>query len=160
MMSDTLDKMNKLLGPKDRISGKCLYVQNENPMLLMLEDLTLLGYRLADRMSGFDLVHSILALRALARFHATSVAICEKEPKQKELYSIGAFDNQHPQEVKDFFIMSFKAFAKEIANWPEVKKYSEKINKLTDHIYQIGINATKLSEDDFNVINHGDFHVN
>ncbi|XP_011705590.1 PREDICTED: uncharacterized protein LOC105460797, partial [Wasmannia auropunctata] len=39
-------------------------------------------------------------------------------------------------------------------------RYSEKINKLTDHIYQIGINATKLSEDDFNVINHGDFHVN
>jgi len=38
-------------------------------------------------------------------------------------------------------------------------RYSEKIAKLTDHIYEIGINACKLSEDEFNVINHGDFWV-
>ena len=31
MMSDTLDKMNKLLGPKHRLSAKILYVQNERP---------------------------------------------------------------------------------------------------------------------------------
>ncbi|XP_011706632.1 PREDICTED: uncharacterized protein LOC105461827 [Wasmannia auropunctata] len=78
MMSDTLVKMNKLLGPKHRISGKCLYVQNEHPVLLAMEDLTPLGYRLADRMTGLDLAHSILTLRTLARFHATTVAVCEK----------------------------------------------------------------------------------
>ncbi|XP_011705556.1 PREDICTED: uncharacterized protein LOC105460755 [Wasmannia auropunctata] len=70
--------MNKLLGPKHRVSGKCLYMQNENPMLLMIEDLTPLGFRMADRISGLDLAHSILALRVLARFHAASVAVCEK----------------------------------------------------------------------------------
>ncbi|XP_011060289.1 PREDICTED: uncharacterized protein LOC105149522 [Acromyrmex echinatior] len=160
MMSDTLDKMNKLLGPNHRLSGKILYVQNENPTLLVIEDLAPLGFRLADRSSGFDLAHSVLALRGLARFHAASVALCEKEPKQKEMYLKGIFHKQHPPEMKNIFIKSTKALADEIANWPEVKKYSEKIAKLSDHIYQIGINASKLFEDEFNVINHGDFQMN
>jgi len=39
-----------------------------------------------------------------------------------------------------------------------IARYSEKIAKLSDHIYQIGINASKLFEDEF--INHGDFQMN
>ncbi|XP_024877358.1 uncharacterized protein LOC112458146 [Temnothorax curvispinosus] len=78
MMSDTLDKMNKLLGPEHRLSGKGLYVQNKNPTLLVIEDLAPLGFRMANRLSGLDLAHTILALDGLARFHAASVAICEK----------------------------------------------------------------------------------
>lgn len=77
MMSDTLDKMNKLLG-KHRISGKGLYVQNENPPFLVIEDLAPLGFRMADRLAGLDLTHTTLALHGLARFHAASVAVCEK----------------------------------------------------------------------------------
>ncbi|XP_011063493.1 PREDICTED: uncharacterized protein LOC105151471 [Acromyrmex echinatior] len=160
MMSDTLDKMNKLLEPKHRLSAKILYVQNENPTLLVIEDLAALGFRMADRLSGLDLDHSILALRGLARFHAASVALCEKEPKQKKMYLKGIINGQHPPEIKDIFIKSTKALADEIVNWPEVKKYSEKIAKLSDHIYQIGVNAFKVCEDEFNVINHGDSHVN
>ena len=39
-------------------------------------------------------------------------------------------------------------------------RYAEKITKLSEHIYQIGVKACALSEDEFNVINHGDFWVN
>ncbi|XP_071582213.1 uncharacterized protein [Temnothorax nylanderi] len=160
MMSDTLDKMNKLLGPEHRLSGKGLYVQYKNPTLLVIEDLAPLGFRMADRLSGLDLAHTILALDGLARFHAASVAICEKEPKQKEMYTKGIFNDQYPLEMQNFFVMTLKALADEVANWPGMKKYSEKIAKLTDHIYKIGIDASKLCEDEFNVINHGDFWVN
>ncbi|EGI70193.1 hypothetical protein G5I_00951 [Acromyrmex echinatior] len=159
MMSDTLNKMNKLLEPKYRLSGKSLYVQNEHPTFLVIEDLMFLGFRMADRLSGLDLTHSVLALQGLARFHAASVAVCEKEPKQKE-YSKGMFYHQHPPELQAFFVMGTKALADEIANWPEVKKYSEKIAKLSDHIYQIAEDAVKTSKDDFKVINHGDCHLN
>ncbi|XP_011705747.1 PREDICTED: uncharacterized protein LOC105460949 [Wasmannia auropunctata] len=159
MMLDTLDKMNKLLGPKHRLSGKGLYMQNEIPILLAIEDLGPLGFRMADCVSGLDLAHSIVALRGLARFHAASVAVCEKEPKQKKMYTKGIFNNQNSSEVKDFFIKGTKALSEEIVNWPEVKKYSEKISKLSDHIFQIGVDVAKLSEDEFNVINHGDPHM-
>lgn len=78
MMTDTLIKMNKLLGPENRISGLGLYVQKENPTLLVMEDLATLGYRMACRHAGLDLDHCKLAIRGLARFHASSVAVCEK----------------------------------------------------------------------------------
>ncbi|KYM76313.1 hypothetical protein ALC53_13340 [Atta colombica] len=160
MMSNTLDKMNKLLEPKYRLSAKILYVQNEDPMFLAIEDLASLGFQMANRLSGLDLDHSILALRNLARFHAASVALCEKEPKQKEMYSKGQFNKQQSPKMKDIFIKCTKGLAEEIAHWPEVKQYSDKIAKLSDHIYQIGIDATKLCKEEFNVITHGDFHVN
>lgn len=78
MMMDTLEKMNHLLGYERRLSAKGIYVQNEYPLLLAFEDLAPLNYRMADRQAGLDLSHCILALRGLARFHASSVAVCEK----------------------------------------------------------------------------------
>jgi len=77
MMTDTLEKMNKLLGDYP-LNGKSLFVQKENPILLVIEDLAPLGFRMACRRSGLDINHSILAIRGLARFHAASVALCEK----------------------------------------------------------------------------------
>ncbi|XP_018355495.1 PREDICTED: uncharacterized protein LOC108756291 [Trachymyrmex septentrionalis] len=159
MMSDTLDKMNKLLRPEHRLSAKILYGQNENPTLLVIEDLASLGFRMADRSSGLDLDHSLLAFRGLARFHATSVALCEKNPTQKEMYLKANYNHQSP-EIKSFLNMGTKALADEIANWPEAKKYSEKVSKLSDHMVQIGIDVHMLCEDEFNVINHGDCQVN
>jgi len=70
--------MNKLLESKYRLSEKILYAQNEDPMLLVIEDLAAIGFRMADRLFGLDLDHSILALHGLARFHTASVALCEK----------------------------------------------------------------------------------
>ncbi|KMQ87508.1 hypothetical protein RF55_13191 [Lasius niger] len=160
MMTDTLDKMNKLLEPKNRLSGKGMYVQRDNPTLLVMEDLAPLGFRMACRQAGLDLPHCILAIRGLARFHATSVAVCEKEPNQKQMYSRGIFNGECPPEMSEFFVLGVKHLAEEMANWPEFKKYSEKIAKLADHIYKVGIEACKFSEDDFNVINHGDCWVN
>ncbi|XP_050458788.1 uncharacterized protein LOC126855304 [Cataglyphis hispanica] len=160
MMTDTLNKMNNLLDPKYRLSGKGLYVQHDNPTLLVIEDLAPLGYRMACRQTGLDLNHCILAIRGLARFHATSVALCEKEPKQKQMYSRGMFNSEYPPEMGGFFILGTSQLAKEMENWPGMKKYAEKIAKLADKIYQIGIEACKISEDEFNVINHGDCWVN
>ncbi|XP_025262467.1 uncharacterized protein LOC105247775 [Camponotus floridanus] len=160
MMTDTLDKMNKLIQPKYRLSGKGMYMQEDNPTFLVIEDLVSLGYRLACRHSGLDLDHCKLALRGLARFHATSVAICEKEPNQKEMYTRGMFNIVQASEMSEFFCKGTKQLAEEMENWPGMKKYAKKIAKLVDHIYNIGIDMCKLSENEFNVINHGDCWVN
>ncbi|XP_029160636.1 uncharacterized protein LOC114932532 [Nylanderia fulva] len=160
MMTDTLDKMNKLLDPKYRLGGKGLYVQRDGPTLLVMEDLAPLGFRMACRQSGLDLPHCTLAIRGLARFHATSVAVCEKEPNQKAMYGRGMFNDEHPPEMSGFFVLGVKCLGEEVAKWPGMEKYSEKIIKLSEHIYKKGIEASKVCEDDFNVINHGDCWVN
>lgn len=78
MMTNTLKKMNSLVGPSSRFSGTGYYTQSEDPVLLVLEDLSPLGYRMACRHSGLDMEHTLLAIRGLAKFHAASVAVCEK----------------------------------------------------------------------------------
>ena len=69
--------MNAFLGPDEKLNGRGLYTQ-ENPPLLVIEDLAPLGFRMADRQAGLDLNHCLLAIRGLARFHASSVALVEK----------------------------------------------------------------------------------
>ncbi|KAF6204601.1 hypothetical protein GE061_018761 [Apolygus lucorum] len=43
--------------------------------LIVLQDLQPLGYKMADRQKGLDMEHSELAMKALARFHGTSLAM-------------------------------------------------------------------------------------
>lgn len=78
MMSDTLEKMNDLLGPENRLNGRCLHVQRGNPLFLVIEDLAPLGFRMVTPKTNLDLDHCLLAIQNLARFHASSVAVCEK----------------------------------------------------------------------------------
>lgn len=77
-MTDALKKMNKLLGPNYPLNAQCIYVQRDKSTFLMLEDLMPLGFGMADRLTGLDMNHCLLAIRGLARFHAASVALCEK----------------------------------------------------------------------------------
>ncbi|KAJ8683611.1 hypothetical protein QAD02_019403 [Eretmocerus hayati] len=161
MMSLTLPKMNEILGSRNPLNGRGLFVQREKPVMLVVEDLAPLGFRMADRQAGLDMDHCLLAIRGLARFHASSVALCEKEPEQKQRYNQGLFHKDRPFEMRAFFIEGTKQLAREAANWPELDpKYSEKISRLADKIYERGIEAAICREDEFNVINHGDFWVN
>lgn len=41
-----------------------------------------------------------------------------------------------------------------------ITRYAEKLEKLSSNIYKKGIEVVKCREDEFNVINHGDFWVN
>lgn len=76
MMSNSLRKMQKMLGT--RLGANVLYFRMERPVCLILEDLSRLGFRMADRFRGLDFDHSKLTLQSLGKFHAASVALCEK----------------------------------------------------------------------------------
>ncbi|XP_076643846.1 uncharacterized protein LOC143354036 [Halictus rubicundus] len=161
MMTDTLKKMSDMLGPGVRLAAKIYHVRMERPLCLVMEDLATIGFRMADRQAGLDLDHSLLAIRGLARFHAASVALCEKEPKQKSKYRKGIFNEEFPEDLTTFFTLGCAALATEIEKWPELgKRYADKVRSLTNRIYELGISAVKRRGDEFCVINHGDFWVN
>lgn len=85
MMSDTLPRMNEVLGPgSSPLNARALHTQDQ-PALLVLEDLMPLGFRMADRRAGLDLDHCLLLIRNLARFHGSSAALCEKVSINKNL---------------------------------------------------------------------------
>ncbi|XP_076679145.1 uncharacterized protein LOC143374695 [Andrena cerasifolii] len=161
MMMDALKKMNDMLGYENRLGARVLHIRMERPLCLIIEDLAPLGFRMADRQAGLDLAHSLLAMRGLGKFHGSSVALCEKEPKQKSNYRKGLFSDEYPKEMSDFFTGGFLALAKEVEQWPELdKSYAEKLRALSSRLYSFGTEAMKRRDDQFNVINHGDCWVN
>lgn len=82
-METTLEMMNRLLNEGEyRLSARVLYTETGVSSFLVIEDLAPLGYRVADRQAGLDLPHCILAMRGLAKFHASSVALSEKASLQ------------------------------------------------------------------------------
>ncbi|KAK9308971.1 hypothetical protein QLX08_001175 [Tetragonisca angustula] len=157
MMTNTLRKMNELLGC--RVSAQAYYVKLERPLCLIMEDLAPLNFRMANRHTGLDKEHASLAIQGLARFHAASVALCEKDPKQKSLYWRGMV-NEDNLELVGFFKAGAIGLASEVETWPNGKKYAEKIKKFADKIFNEEIQALKRKDDEFNVINHGDSWTN
>ncbi|XP_076625442.1 uncharacterized protein LOC143343926 [Colletes latitarsis] len=161
MMTDTLKKMNDLLSPGPRLSARILYARLEQPLCLILEDLAPFGFRMADRQAGFDLTHSIMAIRGIARFHASSIALCEKEPKHKEMYKKGMFRANYSKEALDMFANMCQTVAHEVDRWPELsKEYGDKLRALAPHIQTLGLKTTEQHYDELNVINHGDAWAN
>ncbi|KAH0548878.1 uncharacterized protein LOC123261583 [Cotesia glomerata] len=160
MMTTTLKEMQLILKDK-KLSGRCLYTQEKDPPLLIIEDLAPLGFRMADRQAGLDLHHCILALRGLAKFHASSVAVYEKTPKYKETYVKGIFNTGNPPDMIRFFTSGMKSLAKAVKSWPELDDtYADKLDKLADTAYERASESRIPDETEFNVINHGDFWVN
>lgn len=88
MMTDTLVKMNERLKSidEDLLSAEVLYFQLKQPELIVLEDLKTLGFGMADRINGLDLLHAELCMRNLARFHGSSVHYLE---------NVGRLENQY-----------------------------------------------------------------
>lgn len=161
MMTNTLKRMNEQFNNEHRFNATCLYVQQEIPQYLILEDLAPLGYRMADRQAGLDLKHCTVAIQNIARFHASSVAVCEKDPLHKELYRKGIFSDDNPAELATFFVEGAKALADQVEQWPELgKTYADKIRGQSSYLYNVGIESMRRKDDEFNVINHGDFWVN
>ncbi|KAI4503355.1 hypothetical protein M0802_001577 [Mischocyttarus mexicanus] len=160
MMTGLLKKMNDLVGPDHILGGRVFYVKKESPMFLVIEDLAPLGFRMADRQAGLDLTHCMLAMRGLARFHASSVAVCEKEPHHTKIYTKGIYYSGHPPELTCFFNFGTKSLAAQVKKWPNYEKYAVKIDKIADKLYYETAKLMKYRDGEFNVINHGDFWVN
>ncbi|XP_076544195.1 uncharacterized protein LOC117603563 isoform X1 [Osmia lignaria lignaria] len=161
VLTDTVKKMNHMLEPEERLSAKVYHVRMEPPLCLILEDLSVHGFRMADRQLGLDMDHALMALRGMARFHAASVALCEKEPKYKERYRKGLFSMEYPKEMHIFITGTLTAMADEVETWPEFgKPYADKLRAFIPNSYRKGAEAIARKENEFNVINHGDCWVN
>ncbi|XP_014614631.1 PREDICTED: uncharacterized protein LOC106792646 isoform X2 [Polistes canadensis] len=122
MMENLLKKMNDLVGPAHILGAQIFYSKKDYPGFLVIEDLAPLGFRMANRQASLDLPHSLCAMRGLARFHASSLAICEKEPYHKTLYTKGIYYGEQTSELTMFFVLGTKSLAEQVKKWPNFEK--------------------------------------
>ncbi|XP_068085297.1 uncharacterized protein [Anabrus simplex] len=164
MYTKTLPKMYELLEEKnlsfEPMTAKFIYSNPESDVI-MLEDLTASGYKMAKRQNGLDLEHCKMVLKSLATFHAASVAVYSKDPACMESYKEGIFKEKTREFLGTYFTSSVQALLEEVKTWPDFKEqYSDKLQHLEDNWWQKIGPCLHRDEEGFNVLNHGDLWVN
>ncbi|RZF36279.1 hypothetical protein LSTR_LSTR006784 [Laodelphax striatellus] len=134
-----------------------------DPSDICLEDLRESGFNPADRRRMLDFEHSVVALEALAKFHAGSVAARQIHKKGKSVEEELFFKESRRKAAEDFMRAPFLYLAQDLLNSschrPELQKYIGPLRHLGDKIFDMLIQVSKPLGP-FNVLNHGDFWTN
>ncbi|XP_024085363.1 uncharacterized protein LOC106671002 isoform X2 [Cimex lectularius] len=161
---DIIPNMEKLMeeaGDKsETVWCKCMdYTPYET---LVLEDLSERGYKLVDRLKGLDFEHSKLAVLALAKFHAISVALQERGFIPLNIFEKGVYENA--KAVADQFQedMLLQFIEQSNKSWDdEWKPILAKIeHKMLRKIARLVDESTLMDESTFRVLCHSDFWHN
>nr|CAD7403757.1 unnamed protein product [Timema cristinae] len=128
---------------------------------ILIENLTPLGYRCGDRITGVDLEHSEMVASRLAKFHATSIAIKIKKPSVFKEVIIKVCENARPKpndEMKKGFDKMIELHIKQLEAIPDCLKHIDKLKEMIKN-EDMNENKTKPKEP-FATISHNDFWTN
>ncbi|PSN39643.1 hypothetical protein C0J52_23421 [Blattella germanica] len=149
-------------GKYQPFASSCLIHQNIDKIsVIVLDDLKTQGFKMANRLLGFDLQHCILVLKILARLHAASASLYEKDPSFTDVFNKKpTVDNKR---TRDFFSDLLISLADEIDTWKEDKEYKQYSQRLRNCVPTCGEKmkeALQFSDQGINVFSHGDVWVN
>ncbi|XP_039289014.1 uncharacterized protein LOC111046104 [Nilaparvata lugens] len=129
--------------------------------MLMLEDLSLDGYKMKDRILRLDRYHAEAAVKILAEFHSTSIFLREKNSEiLEEVSKESQFHNETPTE-RDFIVNRFNMFMIELRKYPHLKKYADLFHDtLGADMWSRFMEEMRRDCKWLKVLNHGDFWTN
>lgn len=127
--------------------------------MIVLEDLAEKKFVMADRLKSLDLDHILMALRKLARMHATSAMILEKDPTAFAHLDTGFFTRK-----TDVFHVMFEticeALVEEVETWDGYEYYAKKLKKVRHSLIPNAQRSFDCDDGDFHVFTHGDLWTN
>ncbi|KAH8414018.1 hypothetical protein KR222_001936 [Zaprionus bogoriensis] len=155
-----LPKLNSLLqeiGDEEQIFAETMAVDYDRSSLIF-EDLNVRGFVMPDRLVGLDLKLARLVLRKLAKMHATSAVLNERECGVLESYDRGMF-NRYTDNYAPCFLGFLQACSKRVAQMPGLEKYADKLQALLPVYMELGKRVFDISPG-INVLCHGDLWTN
>ncbi|XP_063706149.1 uncharacterized protein LOC134835209 [Culicoides brevitarsis] len=156
-----LPKIRQLLlsiGEKGDIFPTAIHVDRENDVIVF-EDLLLKKYQMKNRLQGLDREHALLALSKMAKIHAASAVLYEKDNKIYSSLVSGMF-TRHTDCYHTFFRTFWSTCASEVSKWEGFEHYGLKMKQTTEDVIENACKAYDLEDGDFHVLTHGDFWVN
>lgn len=126
---------------------------------LVMEDLGESGYKMANRRNQLDFEHCIATLRTLARFHALSAKVYEKDPDMVIGLASEAYVEENREKMSQFLEACFHVLALVVDTWGERARFAPILREFGDSVWDILQHVVRSSEN-FNVLNHGDMWVN
>ncbi|XP_049802392.1 uncharacterized protein LOC126236834 [Schistocerca nitens] len=160
VMPQLYEQLAALEGDEFRpLAAKCYQWGRQPATFLVMEDLSMAGFRLAQAGQPLDLKHCAVALRAYARLHAASVYLLSKQPHYKDNFCMHIFTEKNfRQLMASTCTQFFKALANELHKCPGYEEYSERYRTLAECFLDVSYERmeqiktrTKLP-----VLTHGD----
>ena len=127
--------------------------------VLVLEDLTVKKFMMADRKVGLDLKQIKLALESLARFHAASMIVMEENPKAFKIFDVGMFSRK-TSAFHNFFCGDMEALSAEVSSWNGFEYYAKKLETLKGNFLENSYKTFDNEPGEIKVLAHGDFWLN
>lgn len=158
---EVLPKLNELLkeiGEFEPLFPTAIFVDRKR-MAIIFEDLGMANYVMADRIKRLDKDHAHLILRKLAKMHASSAVLNERNSGSLEKYDRGFF-NRYTNAYSGYFVGGLLAAARWMSQEPECAQYGQKLFELAPHYMDIGRKCFAPLSESVNVLAHGDVWTN
>ncbi|KAG5877719.1 hypothetical protein JTB14_037169 [Gonioctena quinquepunctata] len=159
MFGRTLPAIYDILGESYTLSSKCYYTTVEPHAIIVLEDLTTIGFNMLPRHIGFDLDACFRVVEKMAKLHAASVIMYEKDPSLVRHYGEGLYHTED-KTVLDWIKAGYSGLIDACSRWPGFEKYGYKLQALGEEALRRGFLSQKRKLGGFHVLNHGDLWVN
>ncbi|XP_004537083.1 uncharacterized protein LOC101456241 [Ceratitis capitata] len=156
-----LPRLNELLREIDdneQIFAETLAVDRERSALIF-EDLNVREFIMPNRLAGLDMTLAKMVLRKLAKMHATSAVLNERENGCLEGYDRGFF-NRHTDNYMPGFEQLLMACSRRVRQWEDYELYAEKITNLKSNYTELGKRVFDPNPSHVNVLTHGDLWTN
>lgn len=153
-----MDEVLTKLKDDTKLFPKVIAIDHEHEAIV-LEDLTSLNFELADRIARMDESHMKLSLRKLAKFHAASLVIRQKNEEVFAYFKTGFF-NREINAFNDFYLSIYEVAIEEIETWAGFEKYAIKMKKIKENLIESATQCFDIDQGDFCVLNHGDMWTN
>ncbi|XP_063223196.1 uncharacterized protein LOC134531423 [Bacillus rossius redtenbacheri] len=165
VFSQILPKFEAILEKAGRFkpfAARHIYSQCVFPYFLIVSDLAPEGYRMAARQRGLELDHCLLVMKALARFHAASVALHEDNPQLVESFKENIVSEKSGSDfIQSYSRSSIASLAKIVRQWPDGgERMSTKLQNAADTVFQTLKQQLSPEGNRLNVLIHGDLWTN
>ncbi|XP_055371363.1 uncharacterized protein LOC129605555 [Condylostylus longicornis] len=161
MYFEVIPELEKILGGNVKLSPKCFYAVNEPVTTIVFEDMSQQGYEVSDRINGLDEIHIKILLEKIAKFHAASMILAEKDPNLMKSFHRGMFHSMDCLAKDTVFIGNLDYLADTVdKKWSDFDAIANKIRNIKKKFYDVALKTVELKESTIAVLNHGDLWVN
>ncbi|KAK2580150.1 hypothetical protein KPH14_012423 [Odynerus spinipes] len=159
MYRDILPKIKRITSCK---IGPRLLHASEDMETLVMEDLSVEGFKMLDQRKGLSLKHCLMVLGKMATLHGGSVALYEQDPELVKSLTGGILSSKCPKSFLRLIEVTVLNISREIRNWSNdgYLVCSEKLGKLADRIKDEVTKVYDYDSEEFCVVNHGDCWIN
>lgn len=159
----TMPQINKLVEERTGFEQEPIapnFYKTDRPNTIILDDLRPMGYKMADRKEGLDLHHSVVAIKALAKFHASSMVLHSEDPATMDFYTESFYIEENRKMLTDFMEGVFNSLASEVETWNGFEHFGPKVKAVSASAVDRMIELVKNKDGALKVLNHGDFWTN